>query len=421
MKWMGRLRRLRVNSQRIWNRIEDLGQIGLAPEGGVTRLAFSKEDRRATDKMIEWMKEVGLEVRTDAIGNLFARRKGRTDGPPVLVGSHLDSVPNGGKFDGAAGVIAALEVVQVLEEERVETELPIEVVSFVNEEGSRYAGGLMGSMAVAGLLAENITQIKDKQGITLGEALKAYGAQPEKLAEAKRNQGDFTAYFELHIEQATLLEQNNLACGIVTGIAGPHQLTVRIKGRSGHAGATPMNMRKDPMVVAGMIIQEVERSAMETGETTRGTVGYIRAYPGAVNVIPEQVEFSLDYRDIDLEQRERAVERIKRYIHQLCHQRGLTYEIETDLDTPPTLMDEHLIRILEASAGEQRIPVMKLPSGAAHDAMIMQRLCPSAMIFVRSQDGLSHCPEEFTSQEDLEQGAQLLLHAVLKTANKELT
>lgn len=411
---------MRVNSQRMWQRIEELGQIGLTAEGGITRLAFSPEDRKATDKVIKWLKELGLEVRTDAIGNLFARRKGKTDGPPVLVGSHLDSVPNGGKFDGAAGVIAALEVVQVLEEEGVETELPIEVVSFVNEEGSRYAGGLMGSMAVAGLLEETITQLKDKQGVPLFEALKAYGAQPDKLKEARRQKGDFTAYFELHIEQATLLEERNLACGIVTGIAGPHQLTVRIKGRSGHAGATPMHRRKDPLVAAGMIIQEVERSALETGETTRGTVGYIRAYPGAVNVIPEQVEFTLDYRDIDLEKRQRAVERIKDYIQRICAERGLSYDIETDLETPPTPMDEGLIRLLEETAGKQGIPVMRLPSGAAHDAMIMQRICPSAMIFVRSQKGLSHCPEEFTKKEDLEQGAQLLLHAVLETANSGL-
>lgn len=412
---------MKVNSERMWERIQELGEIGATPEGGVTRLAFSKEEREATDRMIQWMRELGLEVRTDGIGNLFARRRGKSDGPPVLMGSHLDSVPNGGKFDGAAGVVAALEVVQVLEEQGIETELPIEVVSFVNEEGSRFAGGLMGSSAVVGKLSENVLDTRDREGILLRDALKEYGVQPERIFDARLSKGAYTAFYELHIEQSVMLEEHDLAVGIVTGIAGPCQLTVQIGGRSGHAGATPMGSRRDPLVAAAMIIQEVERSAIEAGKTTRGTVGYVKAYPGAANVIPERVEFSLDYRDIDLAQRTRAIEHIKSYIATLCQERGLVQNVMVDLEIPPTVLDERVVKLLTETAAEQQLATLPLPSGAAHDAMNMHELCPTGMIFVRSKDGLSHCPEEYSTPEDLAEGANLLLHAVVKTANGALT
>lgn len=412
---------MKINSERIWRRIQQLGEIGATKDGGVTRFAFSTEDIKATDLVMEWMKEAGLAVTTDAIGNVFGRRHGKTEGLPVLTGSHLDSVPNGGKFDGVAGVITALESLQVLHENQIETQLPIEMVIFVSEEGSRFPGGLMGSMALAGSLLEDIIHtLKDDKGTTLKEALEDFGAQPEKLAEARRSKNEFTAFYELHIEQAEVLEYRNVPVGIVTGIAGPYQMTVHIFGRSGHAGATPMGLRKDPMVAAGMIIQEVERSAIEEGSTIRGTVGYLRAYPGAHNVIPEKVELTLDYRDIHPENRLKAVQRIRKYITDICQERGLESEIITNIDTPPTILDERIIRIMEETAKEIDISAMTLPSGAAHDAMIMHSLCPTGMIFVRSRDGLSHCPAEFTTQEDLEQGATLLLHTLVKTANGAL-
>ena len=408
---------LKINSDRLWNRIQTLGEIGSTKDGGVTRLAFSKEDREATDLVISWMREAGLEIWTDPVGNVFGKRKGKVMGPVVLTGSHLDTVGNGGKFDGAAGVLAALEVVQTLEDNNIETTLPIEMAIFVNEEGSRFAGGLMGSMAVAGLLPETILDQKDNEGIALASALKEFGARPDQILASKRSRSEIAAFFELHIEQSQTLEKENKSTGIVLGIAGPYQMKVRIFGRSGHAGAVAMNLRRDPMVAAGMIIQEVERSAKETASTTRGTVGYIKAYPGGHNVIPEEIELTIDYRDINANTRDKVVDRIREYIIKVCEERGLTSEIIVTQDTEPVPVSKEILEQMTAIAKDQGIPFTKVISGAAHDAMIMGNLCPIGMVFVRSINGLSHCPEEYSTKEDLAEGAQLLLHTVINTAN----
>ncbi|MFE8698431.1 Zn-dependent hydrolase [Cytobacillus sp. FJAT-53684] len=408
---------LEINSERLWNRIQVLGEIGSTKDGGVTRLAFSKEDREATDLVISWMREAGLEIWTDPVGNVFGKRKGKVQEPVILTGSHLDTVRNGGKFDGAAGVLSALEVLQTLEDNNIETTLPIEMAIFVNEEGSRFAGGLMGSMAVAGLLPESILDEKDNEGISLASALKEFGANPDRILASKRPSSEIAAFFELHIEQSQTLEEENKPTGIVLGIAGPYQMKVRIFGRSGHAGAVAMNLRRDPMVAAGMIIQEVERSAIEKAPTTRGTVGYIKAHPGGHNVIPEEVELTIDYRDINLDTRDKVVNRIRDYINKVCDERGLKNEIIVTQDTAPVPVKEEILEQMTAVAKELKIPFSKVTSGAAHDAMIMGRLCPIGMIFVRSINGLSHCPEEYSTKEDLSDGAQVLLYTVTNTAN----
>ncbi|MCM3760597.1 Zn-dependent hydrolase [Alkalihalobacillus oceani] len=409
---------MEINSDRLWSRIQALGEIGRTKEGGVTRFAFSSEDRKATDQVMEWMKEAGLQIYTDSIGNIFGRRNGLEEGASVLIGSHIDSVVNGGKFDGVAGVLSALEVIQVLEENNEHTKLPIEMVIFVNEEGSRFPGGLMGSMALAGRLPKDIVDtLKDSEGITLREALNEFGLSPDKIKEAHCTKGKFEAFFELHIEQGVVLEDQNVPVGIVNGIAGPYQLVVEISGRSGHAGAIPMYLRRDPMVVAGMAIQEVERSAIEEGETIRGTVGKIEAFPGGHNIIPAKVEFTVDYRDIDPENRLRAVNRLKNFIERQCKKRKLQYKIITTQDTPPTILDQRIVNFMEETAEENNISSFTMPSGAAHDAMNMHSLCPTGMIFVRSREGLSHCPEEYSSKEDLTEASSLLLHTVIRTAN----
>lgn len=408
---------LKINSERLWNRIQKLGEIGSTKDGGVTRLAFSKEDRLATDLVISWMREAGLEIWTDPVGNVFGKYKGKLKGPVILTGSHLDTVRNGGKFDGAAGVLAALEVLQTLKENNIETTLPIEMVTFVSEEGSRFAGGLMGSMAVAGLLPKNILDEKDNDGISLANALEVFGAKPDQIFASKRLNSEIAAFYELHIEQSQTLEEENKSVGIVLGIAGPYQMKVRISGRSGHAGAVAMNLRKDPMIAAGMIIQEVENSAIETAPTTRGTVGFIKAYPGGHNVIPEEVELTIDYRDIDTETRNKVVNRIRDYINKICEERGLKSEIIVTQDTEPVPVKQEILDEMTAVAKEQEIPFAKVTSGAAHDAMIMGNLCPIGMVFVRSINGLSHCPEEYSTKEDLTDGVQVLLHTVINTAN----
>lgn len=409
-----------VNKERMWKRIQELGRIGATPEGGVSRFAFTPEDDEAV-KMVEgWMKEIGLKVRRDAAGNLFGRLEGMKQEPVVMTGSHLDSVLNGGKFDGAAGVVAALEVLQHIRENNNKTQLPIEMVAFSNEEGSRFPGGLMGSLAVAGRLTGDYAYgLEDKDKVTLAEELLKRGLEPGNMINSGRS--DIKHFLELHIEQAKVLEENDIPVGIVTGIAGPCQMLLNIYGRSGHSGAVPMDGRQDPMVVAGMVIQEVERSALEAAATTRGTVGYISSKPGGHNIIPAEVELTLDYRDIDAAARQRAVERIKGYIASICIERNISYRLTVTQDAPPTMIGDKMTGLLKRTADELQIPALLMPSGAAHDAMIMSNICDIGMIFVRSRDGLSHCPGEFTSKDDLELAAEILLNSVIKLANEDIS
>lgn len=405
-----------VDKDRIWERIQKLGEIGTADDGGINRFAFTDEDWKATSLVREWMKEAGLRTWIDPIGNVFGRLDGKVDGPVILTGSHLDTVPNGGKFDGIAGVVAALEVLQIMKENSIENEYPVEMVIFRNEEGSRFPGGLMGSLAVTGKLPSNYAyEIIDKNGSILADTLKKYGIDPEKIQDAKRT--DIKSFFELHIEQASILENSDIPVGIVTGIAGAYQMKLNIYGRSGHAGAVPMEGRKDPMTAAAMIIQEVERSAIQT-DTTRGTVGYINSKPGGHNIIPAEVEITLDYRDIDMEARRKAIERIKNYIYRICEERDLKSQLIITQDAPAIIINEGIVKLLENTAEELLIPTMSMPSGAAHDAMIMAKICKTGMIFVRSKEGLSHCPEEFSSKEDLALATELLFHSIKKAANR---
>ncbi|HCJ56849.1 MAG TPA: Zn-dependent hydrolase [Clostridiaceae bacterium] len=409
---------MNINKERLWNRIQELGLIGADPEGGVSRFAFSPEDKKASKLVMTWMKEAGLKVRVDAVGNIFGRIDGLAQGPVVLTGSHLDSVKNGGKFDGVAGVISALEVLQVMKENNKETKYPVEMVIFVNEEGSKFPGGLMGSMAIAGKLTrEYLYNTKDSSVTTLREAIKQYGGHPDNFLDARRSPSELKAFLELHIEQAGFLEYKNMPVGVVSGIAGPYQMKLCLRGRTGHAGAAPMQGRRDPMVAAGMIIQEVEQSAIEAAFTTRGTIGYIKAFPGGHNIIPETVDLTIDYRDIDISSRTQAVDRIKKYISEVCKIRRLEHELEVTQDTPPVIINEKIVKLLDNTAKEHGIPTIIMPSGAAHDAMIMAELCNIGMIFVRSREGLSHCPKEFSSKEDLELATELLLHSIIKVAD----
>lgn len=408
---------MKINAARFLSRLEELSAIGRTPSGGVTRLAFTPEDRQANDLVSRWMEEAGLTVRTDAAGNTFGRLPGISIGPLVLTGSHLDTVREGGRYDGAAGVAAALEVLTVLRESGTQPRRPVEMAIFRNEEGSRFPGGLMGSLALTGKLpAVYPVTVRDEAGISLAEAMTAFGARPAELTAARCGE-TIKAFLELHIEQAGVLESENRPVGIVTGIAGPYQMLLSLQGRSGHAGATPMAGRRDPLLAAGRIIQAVERSAIAAGPTTRGTVGYIKASPGGHNVIAGEVEMSLDYRDIDPAARSRAVGQIKDYIAAVCREKGLVYRLRTTTDVPPVPVSREMLDLLRRCARDAGIPALELPSGAAHDAMIMASVCLTGMVFIRSREGLSHCPEEYSAPEDLTQGAQLLLAAVTELAS----
>ncbi len=409
---------MRINEQRLNDRLAYLSQFGAAREGGIVRYALGPAERAATETVAAWMEEAGLEVRRDAAGNLFGRLPGKRPGPAVLTGSHLDSVPNGGNYDGPAGVLGALEVLASMKEQGFVPELPIEAVSFIGEEGSRFPYGLLGSSFVAGNFPyEKIGEIKDQNGVVLADALREYGADPTDVRAAAVQPGTYAAYVEMHIEQSGLLESKGLPVGVVSGIAGMRQLRGAIRGRAEHAGACPMDLRKDPMPAAAEVVLEVERAARESGPTTRATVGFISARPGATNVIPNRVELTFDIRDLDAERRDACVERVQRFLAEVCERRGLTGEMELQHTSTPIRCDAGIISAMTDAAGALGLEPFQLPSGAVHDGANMAEVCPVGMIFLRSRDGLSHCPDEYTSPEDMVVGTRLLGETLWRLAN----
>ncbi len=409
---------MKINAERVNERLAYLSRFGAAADGGIIRYALSPAEKAATDTVAKWMEEAGLEVRRDAVGNLFGRLPGRREGPAVLAGSHLDSVPHGGNYDGPAGVLGALEAVQSMREQGLVPEYPIEVVSFIGEEGSRFPYGLLGSSFFAGTFPyEKLTTLTDREGITLAEALAAYGADPEHARAAAVKPGTYKAYVEMHIEQSGLLESKGLPVGIVSGIAGMRQLRGVIRGRAEHAGACPMELRRDPMPAAAEVILEVERAARESDSATRATVGFVQAFPGAANVIPKAVELSFDVRDLDGDRRDACIERIRRFFYQVCERRGLEGEWELLHTSTPIQCDPGVIGAMEEAAAHLGLEPFRLPSGAVHDAANVARLCPVGMIFLRSRDGLSHCPQEYTAPEDIAAGTALLAETLWRLAS----
>lgn len=409
---------LRSKKDRIWQRIQDIAKFGKNNQNGITRFPFTTEYKQAIDLIIKWMEEADLIVRRDSIGNIIGRRKGNRNNPIIMTGSHIDTVENGGKFDGVTGVIAGLEALEILKENNITTELPIELVILINEEGSRFPGGLMGSMAITGRLPRDFPyKIKDIEGISLADEMKKNGIDPNLVTEALYKE-EVRAFFELHIEQASVLENSDKPIGIVSDIAGVSQFKLTINGRSGHAGATPMNNRRDPMVASGLVIKEVENLAIRSKSGMRGTIGYIKAFPGGHNIIPERVELTIDFRYIDEEEHKEFMENLEEYIKKICKHRGLSYELFSTQKAMPVHIDLQILNLLEKIAKDHKIPHEILPSWAAHDAMIMNDICSIGMIFIRSQKGLSHCPEEFSSPDDIAKGADLLMYAIERTANK---
>lgn len=409
---------MQINEQRLNERLAFLSQFGAVQDGGIIRYALSPAEKAATEAVAAWMEAAGLQVRRDAVGNLLGRLPGRRWGPAVLTGSHLDSVPNGGNYDGPAGVLGALEAVESMREAGLVPELPIEVVSFIGEEGSRFPHGLMGSSFLAGSFPYgHLSEMADRDGVTLAEALREYGVDPEAVREAALAPGAYSAYVEMHIEQSGLLESKGLPVGIVSGIAGMRQLRGVIRGRAEHAGACPMEFRRDPMPAVAEVILEVERAARESGPATRATVGFVQARPGAANVIPHQVELSFDIRDLDGDRRDACVERVQAFFHSVCQQRGLSGEISLQHVSTPIRCDAGIVKAMTDVCGVLGLEPFQLPSGAVHDGANVATLCPVGMIFLRSRDGLSHNPQEYTSPSDLADGTRLLAETLWRLAN----
>lgn len=410
---------MEINSGRLWSRLMELGEIGKRDSGGVTRFSFTPEEQQARVQVIKYMLEAGLEVREDAAGNVIGRLEGtHPAAPAVLTGSHIDTVPDGGKFDGALGVIAAVEALQVMRERGKENVHPIEVIAFTDEEGSRFGFGMIGSRAMAGTLRPEDLEHRDERGVTIAEAMRAAGIDPERIGEAAKHPGEVKAYIELHIEQGKVLENSNSPVGLVTGIAGPLWQQFTLTGQAGHAGATPMNMRKDPMQAAAELLGQIYGEA-ERYPNAVATVGKIRALPGGVNVIPGQVEFSLDLRDIDEVDRDSLEAAIRDQAYRICGNRGIGLQIELLQRVAPAPSSPEVRQAVSEAGRAAGLPSLPtLVSGAGHDGMQFSSRWPLGMIFVRSRDGISHSPDEWSSPEDCAAGAEVLYHALLELASE---
>ena len=407
-----------VDGERLWRRLSELAEIGKRESGGVTRLSFTDEERSAKDLVTSYMEEAGLTVREDVVGNLFGRRVGSDpNAPVVLVGSHVDSVYDGGNFDGPLGVLAGIEVVQAMEEGDVQTGFPVEVVAFTDEEGARFSFGMIGSRALTGHLSPGDLEHQDADGISIAEAMRDYGLDPARVEDARRQQNSLAAYLELHIEQGRVLEAEDLPAGIVTGIAGPVWLRFTIRGESGHAGATPMNRRHDALAAAVEIVGVVEEEA-SSAPSAVGTVGQIEAKPGGINIIPGRVDFSVDLRDIDAAVRDGVEGLIRERAEEICVRRGVELGVEELQRLDPAPCSEEVRGVISDACREVGIRPHSLPSGAGHDGMHLASLCPMGMIFIRSRDGVSHNPKEWSSREDCEAGCNVLYWSVLGLAGR---
>src|SRR5829696_8209812 len=405
-----------INADRLWSRLSELSGIGRSEGDGVTRLSFTEEERAAKDLVTSYMREAGLEVREDAAGNLIGRREGRVEGAPVvLAGSHVDSVRNGGDFDGPLGVLGSVEALQIMGERGVETERPIEVVTFTDEEGARFSFGMIGSRAMVGTLAREDLVKVDKDGVSVAGVMRDSGLDPERVGEAARPEDSVYAYVELHIEQGKILEDSNLPVGVVTGIAGPVWLRFILTGEAAHAGTTPMRLRHDALAAAAAVIGRIEKEAGRTG-TTVGTVGQLDLEPGGINIIPGRVRLSLDLRDIDEGIRDGVEGRIMDGAGEICRRRGVELEVETLQRLSPAPCSDLVRGSAESACERLGIRPRALPSGAGHDGMQLTDLCPMGMIFVRSKNGISHNPDEWSSQEDCANGGNVLYHAVVDLA-----
>jgi N-carbamoyl-L-amino-acid hydrolase len=401
----------RVDGARLLERLDRLARFGETPEGGVNRVAFSEEDIRSRAYLKRLMEEAGLVVRIDSAGNMIGRREGLDHSLPVLAcGSHTDTVPHGGKYDGALGVMAAIEAAQVLEDRGIRTRHPLEVIIFTDEEG-----GLIGSRALAGEISAEALEIVSHSGKTIREGIRALGGDPAKLESARRNTGEIEAFLEIHVEQGGVLERKGIDIGIVEGIVGINWWDVTIEGAANHAGTTPMDMRRDAMLAAAHFVVAVNTIVRAEPGRQVGTVGRIRAEPGAPNVIPGRVILSLELRDLSAEKIRMMFARIRAESLRIAERTGTEISFSAiDATAVPAPTHPRIRDLLESAAGELGLTSLRMPSGAGHDAQEMAGLAPIGMIFVPSEGGISHSPKENTRPQDLINGADVLLRTLLK-------
>lgn len=398
--------------------------LGLPPysevEGQLTRRFLTPAHAAALDALTRWMAEAGMSVRRDAAANLIGRYEGETpDAKALIIGSHIDSVRNGGRYDGPLGIMLGIDVVEALHRAGRRLPFAIEVVAFGDEEGSRFPASMSCSRAIAGTLDAMALEMKDAEGVSVAEALTAFGGDPDDIASAARDPRDVLAFLEAHIEQGPVLEAEGLALGVVTAIAAQKRLMVKIIGTAGHAGTTPMNLRKDPGPAAAECILALEQICRAGTDGLVGTVGRMTALPGAFNVIPGAIEFSMDIRAETSAARDEAVITISAEIHAIAAKRGLRAEVHLMQALAESPCDPSLMGLLEEALADLSHPARRLPSGAGHDAMVMADLCPVAMLFIRCEGGVSHNPAEAVTEADCALAAQAMLHFIDKLERRE--
>ncbi len=400
-------------------KLDKLAQIGRTEDVGVSRFPYTDEESQAKQLFSEWMTEIGLTVKEDAIGNLFGRIEGENpDLPAVLTGSHLDSVPNGGAFDGPLGCISSLLAIKALIQSGLLLKRSVELVVFVDEEGARFNNSLFGSRVLMGeLKKEDLMKFKDKNGKVLYQAMKEYGFDPENISSAYRDPKEIHAFLELHIEQGKKLEAEGKNIGVVNGIAGPVWTSFTFYGETDHAGNTPMEYRKDTVAAAGEFILAVEKMPRKFSETAVATVGKMNIFPNGTNVIAGKTEVMVDARDIDESARDQMLDVMKVSAEEIAQKRGLKIKVKEEVKIPPVVVPDTIQEAVRAAAEKNGLTAISIPSGAGHDAMVMGKYVPSGMIFVPSHKGKSHSPEEWTSLTDCVNGVQVMKEALRRLAN----
>lgn len=400
--------RLTVNGERLNRSVAQLGEIGKLNNGGVCRLAFSDADLQARQQVQAWMEESGMTTRIDAAGNVIGRYAGKIENAPALAtGSHIDTVPVGGLFDGCLGVLAGIEVVRTLRDNQIRLNHPIEVIIFSDEERS-----VIGSKAIAGEVGEDPTYYMRLDGTPIQDCLAKVGGDWSQIATAKRN--DIAAFVELHVEQGGVLEHEQVPIGVVSGVVGQYRFAVSIGGRPNHAGTTPMHLRKDALVAAAQIVLAVNRIALDTPGDQVATVGHLMVYPNATNTVPGQVELRIDLRDLSQPHLEQLVETLKAEISAIATATSTEISMRQTLHILPTIAAPNIMSTIEQICQDLNLPQVQLPSRAGHDAQEVGRITDMGMIFVPSRSGISHSEEEYTSPEDCTKGTNVLLHTFLR-------
>jgi len=405
---------LKINGERLLGRITAFGKIGAMEKGGVCRLALTDEDKQARDLLKNQMRDLGLQIKIDGIGNMFGTRKGKYDQPPVCFGSHLDTVGTGGLYDGSLGVLAAMEVIERINELKIETEKPITVINFTNEEGVRFTPDMMGSFFLqGGMPLEDLLSTRSvDDSVVLGNELKRIGYDGKE----PRQNFKASAFIELHIEQGPVLEQDTIQIGAVEMVQGISWTEFIIKGQASHAGTTPISMRKDAGFVAGEVISFIRKLTSEIGANQVATAGLLEVEPNLINVVPEKVRMTVDLRNTEEEKLQEAERKLEVFVKKISEKEKVEVETNKLVRFKPVDFNADIISLIEGTSKENGYSVKRMPSGAGHDAQMMANICPTAMIFIPSVDGISHNIHEYSKPEDIEAGANVLLNTVLKLA-----